>query len=197
MQMSAAELAQLNQAGGWIAIASPIPTPPVVTAPPPPPPAIGPGTIYDNGKLMWPGDWDGSSLKVNYADATKIPGKVVASMTSIAPWAYWLPYVLHLQTSQFTNLILRIKPSVAGQKFSAAAYTSVLNPDGTWKNDVVTGGVSSLLPYASNPDADGVVTYTIPLSALKAVNIDLYKIIVQDQTGLTGDVWCVVYAAFM
>ncbi len=195
MQLSPAELAALNTAGGSATILSPI-----VTAPPPPPPPPPPptrGLIYANGKLMWPGDWSGSSLQINYSDATKIPGMVVASMKSIAQWAYWLPYVLHLQTSQFTNLVLKIKPSIAGQKFSAAAYTSVMNPDGSWKTDVITGGVASLLPYASNPDANGIITYTIPLSALKAVNIDLYKIIVQDQSGLVGDVWDVAYAAFV
>lgn len=194
MQLSTAELAALNTAGGSATILSPIVTAP---PPPPPPPTTTLGTIYANGKLMWPGDWDGSSLQVNYSDATAIPGMVVASMKSIAPWAYWLPFVLHLQTSQYSNLVLKIKPAVAAQKFSLAAYTSVMNPDGSWKTDVVTGGVSSLLPYASNPDAYGIITYTIPLSALKAVNIDLYKIIVQDQSGLVGDVWDVAYAAFV
>lgn len=192
MQMSAAELAALNTANGSVTILSPI-----MTAPTPPPPPSGPGIIYANGKMMWPGDWDGSSLKVNYADATKIPGKVVASMTSLAPWAYWLPYILHLQTAQYQSLVLKMLPSQPKQAFSVAAYTSVMNPDGSWKTDVVTGGVASLTPYASNPDADGVITYTIPLSALKAVNIDLYKIIVQDQSGLVGDVWDVVDARFV
>lgn len=191
MQISPAELLALEQPGGTVTIVGPIPAPPpIVTAP-------DPGIIYANGRLMWKGDWDGSSLQVNYSDPAAIPGKIVASMRSIAPWAYWLPYVLHLQTSKYTNLVLKIKPSIPGQKFSCAAYTSVLNPDGTWKNDVITGGVPSLQPYASSPDFDGVFTYTIPLSALKAVNIDLYKILVQDQSGLTGDVWDVEYAAFL
>ena len=186
--------------GGAISIQGPQPV--VVTPPPPtgpaPFPVTGPGVIYADGKLLWPGDWDGSSLKANYADTTKIPGMTVASMTSIAPWAYWLPYVLHLQTSKFNNLVLMIKPAVAKQKFSVGAYTSVLNPDGTWKTDVITGGVPDLSPYAAGAaDPSGVITYVIPLAALKAVGIDLYKIIVQDQSGLTGDVWLVTYAAFV
>lgn len=185
--------------GGSITIQGPQP---VVATPPPsgpaPFPVVGPGVIYAEGKLLWPGDWDGSSLKVNYADTTKIPGLTVASMTSIAPWAYWLPYVLHLQTSQFNNLVLQIKPSTAKQKFSVGAYTSVLNPDGTWKTDVITGGVSDISSYAVGAaDPNGVITYVIPTSALKAANIDLYKIIVQDQSGLVGDVNSVVYAAFV
>ncbi len=188
MQLSPTELTTLGQPGGTVTIVGPIPA--IVTAP-------NPGLIYANGKLMWPGDWDGSSLQVNYADPAAIPGKIVASMKSIAPWAYWLPYVLHLQTSQYSNVVLKIKPAKPGQKFSLGAYTSVLNPDGTWKTDVITGGVASLLPFASNPDGDGVVTYTVPLSALNAVNIDLYKIILQDQSGLVGDVWDVEYAAFV
>lgn len=184
--------------GGAITLQGPqLPTPAPPSIPPAAYPLSGPGVIYANGKLLWPGDWDGSSLKVNYADTTKIPGETVASMTSIAPWAYWLPFVLHLQTAQFKNLILKIRPAVAKQKFSVGAYTSVLNPDGTWKTDVITGGVSDISAYDGITDSNGVVTYTIPTSVLNATNIDLYKIIVQDQSGLTGDVWSVAYAAFV
>jgi len=57
--------------------------------------------------------------------------------------------------------------------------------------------VNSIAQYAAAADADSVITYTIPLTALKAVGIDLYKIIVQDKSGKTGDKWAVKYAAFV
>lgn len=197
-QLTIADVANLG-GGGTLTLAGPAPAPkPPVTPPISTLPLIGPGVIYAEGKLMWPGDWDGSSLKVNYADTVQIPGITVASMTSIAKWAYWLPYVLHLKTSQFANLVLKIRLAVAKQKISVGAYTSVMNPDGTWKTDVITGGVDDLTPYAIGaPDTLGVTTFVIPTSALAAANIDLYKIIVQDQSGLVGDVWDVVYAAFV
>jgi hypothetical protein len=175
-------------------------TPPVIsTAPPiivPPPsglPLTGPGVIYADGKFLWPGDWSGTGTAVNYANTTLVPGRTVASMTSRAPWAYWLPYILHMPTAAFQNLVLKLKPATAGQKFSTAIYTST----GT-KTDIVVGGLNPIpASMLSAPDADGVITATIPLSAVNAVNIDLYKIMVQDQSGLAGDTWGVEYAAFV
>lgn len=197
-QLTVADVANLA-AGGALSIAGPKP---VVVVPPTPPapilPVVGPGVIYADGKMLWPGDWDGSSLKADYSNTTQIPGMTVAAMTSIAPWAYWLPYVLHLKTSQFVNLVLKIRLAVAKQKISVGAYTSVLNPDGTWKTDVITGGIPDLTPYlVGTPDSNGISTFVVQTSALAAANIDLYKIIVQDQSGLTGDVWDVAYAAFV
>lgn len=166
-------------------------SPPVVV--PPPVPVVGTGVIYADGKMLWPGDWSGNNMAVDYANKTLVPGKTVAAMTPKNPWAYWLPYILHMPTAGFTNLIVKIKPAMAGQKFSVAAYTST-----GVATDIVTGGVNPLpASMASALDADGVVTYTVPLTALKAVNIDLYKIMVQDQSGLTNDTWGVTYAAFV
>lgn len=174
-------------------------TPPVITsappvpATPPPLPVIGPGVIYADGKMLWPGDWSGNNMAIDYANTTLVPGKTVAAMTPKNPWAYWLPYILHMPTAGFTSLVVKLKPAMAGQKFSVAAYTST-----GVATDIVTGGINPIpASMASAPDADGVVTYTIPLTALKAVNIDLYKVMVQDQSGLTGDQWGVAYAAFV
>jgi len=114
-------------------------------------------------------------------------------MTSKAPWAYWLPYILHMPTAAFKNLIIKLKPAVAGQKFSVAIYTSTSST-----TDIVVGGLNPIpASMTSAPDADGVVTMTIPLTAINAANIDIYKIMVQDQSGLTGDIWGVEYAAFV
>lgn len=168
----------------------PVVVPPVVT---PPVPVTGKGVIYADGKFLWPGDWSGVGTAINYANTTLVPGKTVASMTSKSPWAYWLPYILHMSTAGFTKLILKIKPATVGQNFSVAAYTST-----STTTDIVVGGVNPIpASMTSAPDANGVVTYTVPLSALNAANIDLYKILVQDQSGATGDTWGVEYAAFI
>lgn len=189
--LSAADLAVIAT-GGTLSVGVMV-TPTVVVVPPPPPvPVVGDGVIYADGVFHWKGDWNGAALVTDYANKTLIPGKTVAQMTSKAAWAYWLPYILHMDTTPYANLILKIKPAFLGQGFGVAAYTSTSST-----TDIVTGGVDSIAPYAGSPDADGVITHTIPLSALKAVGIDLYKIIVQDKSGKTGDVWGVAYAAFV
>lgn len=167
--------------------------PPIVIPPPSGLPLTGTGVIYADGKFLWPGDWSGNTIAINYANKTLVPGKTVASMTPKQAWGYWLPYILHMPTAAFKNLILKIKPEAAGQKFSTAIYTST----GT-TTDIVVGGLNPIpASMISAPDADGVVTITIPLSAVNAVSIDVYKIMVQDQSGLTGDTWGVEYAAFV
>lgn len=168
------------------------PTPPIVP-PNPALPVTGPGVIYADGKMLWPGDWSGTGMTINYADMTQVLGKTVASMKPNTPWAYWLPYILHMATAPFKNLVIKIKPAMSGQKFSVAIYTSTGST-----TDIVVGGINPIpASMESAPDADGVVTFTIPLTALNAANIDCYKIMVQDQSGLTGDIWSVEYAAFV
>lgn len=168
-------------------------TPPVIPPTNPALPVTGPGVIYADGKMLWPGDWSGTGMVIDYANTTLVPGKTVASMTPKTPWAYWLPYILHMPTAAFKNLVLKLKPAIAGQKFSVAIYTSTGST-----TDIVVGGLNPIpASMESAPDADGVVTFTIPLTALNATSIDTYKIMVQDQSGLTGDIWGVEYAAFV
>jgi len=199
--LSAADQAALA-AGGTLSVgimvtpvAQPAPPPVVIPPPPAPLPVVGAGVIYADGVFHWLGDWSGSGTLMDYANKTLVPGKTVAAVTSLDPWAYWLPYCLHLATAPFTNLVLKIKPASPGQKFTAGAYTST-----STTADIMTG-TTDTVQFASYQtgaaDPDGVVTYTIPLAALKAANIDLYKIIVQDQSGQKGDVWGIEYAALV
>jgi hypothetical protein len=163
--------------------------PPIVVPPTPGLPLTGAGVIYADGKFLWPGDWSGNTITIDYANKTLVSGKTVASMTPKQAWGYWLPYILSMPTAAFKNLIFKIKPEASGQKFSTAVYKV---------GDVVVGGLNPIpASMVSAPDADGVVTYTIPLSVLNASNLDLYKIMVQDQSGLAGDTWGVEYAAFV
>lgn len=171
-------------------------TPPVIsTAPPVTPglPLTGSGVIYADGKFLWPGHLSGPNIAIDYANTTLVPGKTVAAMTPKQKWAFWLPYILHMASSPFKSLVFKIKPAVAGQKFSTAVYTST-----STTTDIVVGGLNPIpANMISAPDPDGVVTATLPLSALNSVNIDVYKILLQDQSGLVGDVWGVEYAAFV
>lgn len=190
--LTAADLTALA-AGGVLSLGVTVTPAVAVPVPPPAPvPVVGPGVIYADGAFQWKGDWSGIGTTINYTNTTLVPGQTVASFTSNSPWAYWLPYILHMDTTPFANLILKIKPAFTGQLFSVAGYTST-----SAVTDIVTGVVSNLAVYGSAPDADGVIKYTIPLSAFKAAGIDLYKILLQDQSGKTGDTWGVTYAAFV
>lgn len=182
----------LIQAGWTVTPPSVVVTPP----PPPPPPVTVPNSIiYADGKLDWPGDWSGGGVNINYASTTLVPGLTVASILNVNAYGYWLPYILHFATSQVKSLVLKLKPAVAGVgKFSLATYTSTGST-----TDIVVGGLNSIQmqAYASAPDSNDVVTYTVPLSALASANIDLYKILVQDQSGTKGTTWGVVDARFV
>lgn len=180
---SAVLAALLVQAG--YTIDPPAVSPPIVT----PPPVSLHGVIYD-GKLEWPGDWSGAGVKIDYGNTTMVPGRTVAAITNIGAWGYWLPYILHLTTSAFTNLVLQLKPAVPGAHFGLVTYTSTGST-----TDVTVGILDPLDAYQTAPaDANGVVTYTVPLAALKSANIDLYKILIQDKSGTKGTTWGVVDA---
>lgn len=184
----------LIQAGWTVTPPSVVVTPP----PPPPPPVTVPNSIiYADGKLDWPGDWSGGGVNINYANSALVPGQTVASILNVNAYGYWLPYILHFATDQVKSLVLKLKPAVAGVgKFSLATYTSTSST-----TDIVVGGLNSIqmqaYASASAPDSNDVVTYTVPLSALASANIDLYKILVQDQSGTKGTTWAVVDARFV
>lgn len=162
-----------------------VPVPPPVTAP-------AHAVIYDS-KLEWPGDWSGGGVNINYADATLIPGKTVASIRNVNAYGYWLPYILHLQTSQFTHLSLQLRPAVPGAHFGMVMYTSTGST-----TDVTVGSLDTLDAYQTAFDTgNDIVTYTIPLTVLKSQAIDLYKVLVQDKSGTKGTTWAVVDARFV
>jgi hypothetical protein len=162
--------------------------PPAVVAPP----TVTPKSIIYDGKLEWPGDWSGGGVKIDYASTSLVPGKTVAAITNVGAYGYWLPYILHLDTTPFQGLVLKLKPAVPGAHFGLVAYTSV----GT-QGDITTGSLETIAPYGGAPDADGVIMYSIPLAAVKAANIDLYKILVQDKSGTKGTTWGVELAQFV
>lgn len=201
--LTAEETATL-EAGGSLTIEGTAPViapPPVVTPPPvvvPPPPIVagnlpttGPGVVYANGKMLWPGDWSGTQVSLNYSDTAGTPGSVDLAVKVNSAWGYWLPYILSLQTAGFKSLVLQLKPTVAGQKWSVQTYTST-----STTTDIVVGGVSDISKYGpAVPVVGQFNTYTIPLSAMASSNINLYKFLLQDQSGLGSNLWYVSYAA--
>lgn len=166
-------------------------TPPAVVVTPPP--TTVPNSIIYDGQLRWPGDWSGNGVNIDYANTTLLPGKTVASILNVNAYGYWLPYILHLQTSQFTKLVLTLRPAVPGAHFGLVTYTSTGSA-----TDVTVGSLDTLDAYQTEfVMASDVVTYTVPLTAVKSQNIDLYKILVQDKSGTKGTTWAVQDARFV
>jgi hypothetical protein len=166
--------------------------PPAVVTPTPPPALPSHAVIYD-GKLEWLGDWSGGGVAIDYANTTLVPGHTVAAITNVSPWGYWLPYALHFDTSAFTYLALQLKPVAPGAHFGLVAYTSTGST-----TDITVGSLDTIDAYATGIDnATGVVSYKVPLVALKSAKIDLYKILLQDKSGTKGTTWGVVDARFV
>ena len=166
--------------------------PPAVVVVPLAPVVVPHSVIYD-GKFEWPGDWSGNGVNINYANTTLIPGKTVASILNVNAYGYWLPYILHFATSQVKSLVLQLRPAVPGAHFGLVTYTSTGST-----TDVTVGSLNELDAYQTAFDTgNDIVTYTIPLSALKSANIDLYKILLQDKSGTKGTTWAVVDARFV
>jgi hypothetical protein len=176
----------------------------VVVPPPPPPPIVvvttPPGAtswVYHAGSFMWPGDWSGTSTVMNYADTAGLPGSRDISFKALSPWAYWLPYPPinaaghpSFDTTPYSTLTLSIKPTVAGQNWSLGAYTYTL-VNGVFTGDIPTGtAVSNLAQYCTPAPTVGAWSVcNVPLSAMGASKLTtMYKIILQDQSGQSGDV---------
>lgn len=176
--------ALLVQAGYTVEAPAPVITQPF-------PSSVPHSVIYD-GKLEWLGDWSGGGVKIDYANTALVPGHTVAAITNVSPWGYWLPYILHFDTSQVGDLVLKLKPAVPGAHFGLVTYTSTGST-----TDVTVGSLDSLDAYATLIEPNGVITYSIPLSVLKSAKIDLYKILVQDKSGTKGTIWGVVDARFV
>jgi hypothetical protein len=177
--------------------------PAAVVVPPPPVPPVTAGTswVYHAGVFMWPGDWSGTSTVMNYADTVGLPGSKDISFKALSPWAYWLPYPPvatsgqaaghpSFDTTPYSTLTLSIKPTVAGQNWSIGAYTYTI-VNGVFTGDIPTGtAVSNLAQYCTPAPAVGVWSVcNVPLTALGAAKLTtFYKVILQDQSNLSGDV---------
>ena len=69
--------------------------------------------------------------------------------------------------------------------------------NGELKDDKEVGKVADLTPYGGAAKVGQFVTYTVPLADLGASGLrTMYKMLLQDQTGKTGQTWYVNNVAF-
>lgn len=191
-----------------------VPVTPAVTPPPSPPPVVTPTAwIYHAGVFSWPGDWSygpttATAPVVNYKDTAGKPadGPTDISFTTLGQWSGWQPYAPQVgppetpgsnfltpsfSTVGYSHLTISLKPTQAGQVWSVYAEVYTMS-NGTMTGDVSAGaGASTIAPYCAPAIAVGVwSTCSIPLTAFNAANLtNLYKIGLQDQSGLTKNVY--------
>lgn len=206
-----------------VVITLPAQTVPVTAAPVvvTPPPAAATLWVYHNGVFSWPGDWSygpttATNPVINYKDTAGSPadGPYDISFTTLGQWSGWQPYAPNdgppvspgntyltpsFNTTPYSKLTVSLKPTQSGQKWSvyAEVYTTA---NGSTTGDVSPGsGLSDISPYCSPAVAVGVwSTCVIPLSAFSATNLtNLYKIGLQDQSGLTKNVFYINDVGFI
>jgi hypothetical protein len=168
----------------------------------------GTSWIYKDGVFSWPGDWSGSEVKLNYEDTAGDPGTKDLAVKVDSPWGLWLPYcpqvgpdiqgykVPSCNVAPYTSITMQLKATKAGQKWSLAIFKyNVTN--GVLKADTMVGAVYDLTPYGGNAVVGKFVTYTVPLADMGASGLTtMYKFLLQDQTGLTGQTWYVNNVGF-
>jgi len=173
------------------------------------PPETVASWIYHNGVFSWPGDWSGDVVTLNYHDTIGDPGTEDLSVHVNSPWGFWLPYcpqvgpdidgykVPSCDVSSYSGITLQLKATIADQKWSLTIFKyNIVN--GVLKDDTVVGGVDDLTPYGGPAKVGHFVTYTVPLSDMKASGLKtMYKFMLQDQSGKTGQTWYVNNVGFV
>ena len=168
----------------------------------------GTSWIYRDGVFSWPGDWSGSEVKINYEDTVGDHGTKDISVKVDSPWGFWLPYcpqvgptihgykVPSCDVAPYTSITMQLKATIAKQKWSLAIFKYNIT-NGVLKADTVVGSVHDLTPYGGNAVVGAFVTYTVPLADLGASGLTtMYKFLLQDETGLTGQNWYVNNVGF-
>lgn len=159
--------------------------PPVVVVPPPvvvvpPPVVVTPqvlGDVYVGGKFLWPGDWSGDEITINYSDKDSA-GQPCMSMTPLAPWAEWLPYApsQNLNIAPYSALAFEIEATVAGQAWQVYFEKVGDTPVGVALN---VGKYASIVTNAWVP-------VRMPLKDFGILGAAILKFAFQDQTGKAG-----------
>jgi hypothetical protein len=171
-----------------VVVAAATTTPPPAPTPPPPP-ASGTSWVYYDGALGWPGDYSYSAVP-NYHDTSGGPlsGSYDIKVTS-APWGGWLPYAQNwsFNSKPYTKLTFALKPTAANQKWHVY-FVRV--------GDVPVGVSVDASNYGPKPVAGKWATYTIPLADLGVLGTSIYKFAIQDQSGLSNNVWYVDNVGF-
>lgn len=190
-------------------VTTPVTTP--VSAPKPAPaptPTAGTTWIYQDGVFNWPGDWSGSEATINYEDTAGDPGTKDVAVKINEAWGFWLPYcpqvgpsingysVPSCNVAGYTSITMQLKATIPGQRWSLAIYKYNIS-NGVLTDDTIVGTVPDLVPYGGNAVVGQFVTYTVPLAAMGAEGLTtMYKFLLQDQTGQTGQTWYVNNVGF-
>jgi len=170
--------------------------------------SVPPFWVYYNGVFSWGGDYSfglpqGSSP--NYQDTSGKPlsGAYDISITTNA-YGGFLPFaggtvpLWNFDASPYSKLTFALKPTHAGQKWQV--YVIMVGDKKLPDSCTVTA--AELLNYGPVPAVGVWGTYTIDFSALclgpKATGgTSLYKVAIQDQTGLQGNLWYVDNFGFL
>lgn len=152
--------------------------------------------VYHNGVFNWGGDYS-SNATIDYHCTTGAPtgGGQDICVTDKGPWALWLPYaggtvpMWNFDDRPYNNLTFALKPTVANQSWTIifVLVGDVALPSSCGHN------VSS---YGPTPVVGQWGVYHIPLADLCVSKTNVYKFLIQDQTGLSTNVWYVDNVAF-
>jgi hypothetical protein len=160
-----------------------------VNAPKGPPPS-GTSWVYYDGKFDWPGDYS-FVAKPDYTDTSGNPlsGAYDVKLTLEGSYGGWLPYAQNwdFNSAGYTKLTFALKPTVANQRWNVY-FVKV--------GDVPVGIYLNVLNYGPAPVVGQWNTYTVPLSDLGVLGTSIYKFCIQDQTGLSNNVWYVDNVGF-
>lgn len=148
--------------------------------------------VYYNGVFYWPGDWSFAGTP-NYNDTAGIPieGPYDVAFTVTSPWGGWQPYApgLSLDTTPYKYLIFSLKPTQPNQVWDVAFES---------QGDTRDGIVLSIAPYGpvGGPVVGQWGSYKIPLSAFQLTDPTVLKFAIQDDTGLSSNVFYIDNVGF-
>ncbi len=171
----------------------PVPAAPIQPIPPTIPPAAGTSWGYYNGVFSWAGDYSYAAT-INYSSTATpaISGSKVIAVTLKSAWGAWQPYMASnwiYPTTGYTKLTFSLKPTVANQKWNVFFI-------GVGDVPLAPGCGKNVLSYGPAPVVGQWATYTVPLADLCVLNQNVYKFDIQDQTGLSANVWYIDNVGF-
>jgi len=156
--------------------------------------SVQPGStfwVYYNGIFNWGGDYSFVAT-ANYTDKTGVPlsGSYDIAVTITSAYGGFLPYaggavpLWNFDSSPYSYLTFAFKPTVANQ--AAQVYFVKVG-------DIPVGVVVDPFngQYGPKPQVGVWGTYRIPLSDLGVKGTSVYKFAIQDQTGLSHNVFYV------
>lgn len=158
--------------------------------------------IFANGKFNWGGNWN-----ANFAENLSgfLNGTPVASETSTGayPIVIWYaplvgPPMGGINAPSFdstgcSEMVIKVKPASPADQLSVGVATYTVSASGTVTGDQLVppatvgtlageNGIALTANYASAPDANGVITYTLPFSLWNGFPQKVYKVLLQDHS---------------